>query len=355
MSHCEILPKCSPRKLACQRPNAWVIFMMAHSKDRQTVSNAGILNKGISFKAKARKYRSLARSDGVLCLDRDGDAVRRSDNLSLCTVYRQMRNIVFPDDLVLPQGSAETQAWATSVVSGKPKRYNKIYGFSAGRIRRPRGDLLSRDVRSVRDRTWLNDEVINRFMSLLWPLCSARQTIIIDTQVTAPHTQGSRLAQQGQRVIDAAIAFCNMTDVKVKFTLFPYNLNEDHWFLVLYDHEKHAWQSLDSFNGDHGDLIRAQFHKPLMKTKPASVDARGRGFSYSVTRVPQQPDFFQCGIWTCLLALCLLTNHKLPERAFSHPRTFAMRGRLFIAKTMHTNSLSLIRDPAVDLQSVVMT
>lgn len=370
MSHCEELPRCAARKLACQRPNAWVIFMMAHSKVRQSLGNAQILDKNASFRAKARKYKSLVRVDAVLCLDRDGNEVRRSDNLALCAVYRQMKGINFAasvpvpvpvaqppmTDLVLPPGDDETQAFATSVVTGTLTRFNKVYGFTGGQVRRPHGDLPIRDVKSVHDRTWLTDEIINRFMSLLWPLCPATQTIIINTQVTAKHAQGSRLSQQGQRVITAARAACNMSaPQRVKFTLFPYNHNNNHWFLIMYDHTLHKWFSYDSSDGYHGDLINAEFHTHLMTTEPASSDpGNTKVFSYDKMPTPKQPDFFQCGIWMCLLTLCVVTRQVPPKLAFDRPSSYGRRGRMYIAKTMFTNNLSLVRDPGIDLQTVMV-
>lgn len=383
MSHCETLPKCASRKLKCQRPNSWTVFMMAHSRRLQTIENGPVVDKDAKLKVKAARYRELSMADAILFFDRDGHGARRTDNAMVCKVYRQLKNITFAPvlrtlppstastALVLPTGSAATISWADRAVvrlDDLPTHFNRVYGFSSGSVRRLRAETNVTDVKRLHmpvpggmiSESWFNDSIMNGFMSLLWSSCPARGAMILESQVFASNVKGGATFEQarGLNIIKNARSACGMaasnSGPSVRVTLFPYNLGSCHWILMAFDHTIQSWHSYDSYGGHHASVAR-RFHAHLFRNMNLPKPLK---FEYKKKEIPQQNDAFQCGVWTCMSALCLVTNKHFPKHAFSTSASttaasaYSMAARIYIAKTMFTNSITLVVPPNTDLQSI---
>lgn len=376
MSDCRELPKCSEWGDTCRRPNPWTLFMMAHSKVRQDPRNAHIISKDATMKAKSRKYKTLKLHNDVMCITEDDTDVRSSENESLCKMYREMKGIRFDvppappivdaalDELVLPVGSAPTRAWADRAVVGPrhPEFYNKVYGYTdvAG-VLTPLTSLSQyvgvdgvAMMDRIQNRRWLNDEILNSFLSLCMSRCGERRVVVYNSHVfsttTAPvdMTKAADRAKQ-DRIATKAKRVCGIpVDVDVRFSLIPFNVSNVHWILMVYDHVLETWYSCDSCNVNRRDIAE-RYHTRLMTM--SRRDPR-QPFKYDILNMPGQRDEFQCGVWTCMFALCIVTGCKFPHTAYADSTAYGMACRTYIAKTMTTNSLTLVKAPGMDLEAV---
>lgn len=406
MSNCDALPKCAARNQSCQRPNSWNIFLMAHSSRGQTAQNTSIVEKSANIKAKARVYKHLKETQSPLFRDTGNRGVVSGDNVALCRMYRQLKKIEFPVVPVVPvvqvvpvvpvvpvvlvvpvvplvpvvpvvpvayvpvvqsnlpplrlaRGDTETQQWARRLVTGDwPATYNKVYGFTMHRLDViPLEGMMIEHLKRLRHDggmgSWLSATIIDCFTSIVRQHSvsqpSPRRTFLLfessffmKGQVSIDTLPKARLMKKyGQTTVSCGLSAGELPQV----SLFPYNLSGNHWILMVYDHVATSWYSYDSLGGDHY-AVAANYHKHMM-----DMMALRDAFSYKRQDVPYQTDGYQCGVWTCIFAMCTMTGTRLPDRATSDPSAYSESARLYIAKTMHTNTVSLVRDPDVDLRT----
>lgn len=76
-------------------------------------------------------------------------------------------------------------------------------------------------------------------------------------------------------------------------------------------------------------------------------------YLYEKVTVPKQDDGHQCGVWTCIHAMCIVQGNRLQDlRTAAQRRQYAHQARLYLAGVMRTNSLSLVPTAAVDMASM---
>lgn len=397
MSHCDALPKCAARKQSCQRPNPWNIFLMAHSAKSQTLENMPIVEKMAGIKAKSQVYRHLKEIGSPLCIDGNHQDVVSSDVVAMCVMYRQLKNIVFPPivptvpvvsivpivpivttivpivqaeltPLILAPGNNATNRWAKRLVDGNwPPTYNQVYGFvlcGHNFVVTPNDQMSTRSLMQMRSsggqESWIDATIIDGFTTIVLQHCRSllstpsqvvRPSVIYACDLLGTHRSAAiqylSLPRLKKQYLNArAAAGLRSSTALPHLSLFPFNLNQSHWILMAYDHIVKTWYSFDSYGGDHRG-VAAKYH-PYLLTMMDIHDV----FRYTRLTVPRQNDFYQCGVWMCMYAMCALTGTRLPDVATSHPSAFSELARLYIAKTMHTNTVNLIIDPTIDLSTV---
>lgn len=378
MSHCKKLPQCSPYKDLCRKPNAWLIFMMAHSRANQSDGNSKLLNKTWSLKKKVKTYWKCVEQDLPLCVDAHGFMIHASSNSSLCRMYRQLKNIQVVQIPVIRESTLpsfriedleetyEMTTWAEGAVKPDrptPAQFNRSYGFehqkarvyTDGRPSRVSGPVVSAaritlsTVKYLREGRWLNDDIINGFMSLMWSYCNKRKVIVYSSTDFGQGRYNINRFTDTQRIAlyEAAKTSCGLTS-EPKLTVIPYNIENVHWILLTYDHVLNIWHSFDSFNSDQY-AVASSYHDSLMSMMGFDEPPP---FRYKQQMMPQQRDGYQCGVWTCMAGLCAVLGRRLPAEAFKKGQAsdYSAKARLFIAKTMYSNSITLTKDPQENLR-----
>jgi hypothetical protein len=167
--------------------------------------------------------------------------------------------------------------------------------------------------------TWLVDEVINYYMSLLNDL----HWYIIDLTYPGrcPYALKSffltLLCSDGRYNINRVV---NWTLPEYDITAYshivcPLNINNVHWALIYADFEKVTIYFLDSLRCTDATHYMLCFRQYLIDIHIGT---------YGVENIPQwkleyvhncaqQQNSYDCGIFACMFAYCIMTGHSIPD------------------------------------------
>lgn len=165
-------------------------------------------------------------------------------------------------------------------------------------------DIRRRDMHTLADGRWLNDEVINFYMSLLMerareeeglPRVYAFCTFFFPKLIAANHAG----VQRWTRAIDI---------FSFDILLVPVHL-DTHWCLMAVDFRERSFAYYDSV-GLPAEMSRSHFLAMYNYLVEESWRRRGRGIDWNdwtarVTEVPRQRNGDDCGVFTCQYAECL--------------------------------------------------
>lgn len=319
------------------------------------------------MKNRGRTYRGRKQRAVAVFRDDQGDSVKADDTGALCSFYRRYHGVSsVPVDstisaslpvLQLPKPKGDVvDLWADKVMNGQLTDEGDVYVTSYGHIVTHDAILDNpleyRDYERLKAGEWLNDRIITGFLSLLRPECVKQQIVVLGTQFKDATIRAGRAAKNFQ-------ATCGQYGVPVgrspTHILIPCNMEGTHWFLVMYRYADEKWLIADSFNEDRFGVVQVLHQK--LRNAGADVPESLARSDCTQLAMPRQRDSFQCGVWTCMYAWCLITGKRLPVSHGSNMKDiseFAHQARLYIIKTIRTNSLDLIyrRPDAVSLAKV---
>ncbi|GFH57121.1 hypothetical protein CTEN210_13597 [Chaetoceros tenuissimus] len=161
---------------------------------------------------------------------------------------------------------------------------------SFGSVKKPHPYVESKALDTLQPGKWLSSDIINYFYEYIQFLdrMDKQETLIFDSSFYQ-----QLLGTNPQRFRNLERLCINSNISKYKYVLIPCNLNENHWILTRFIMEKRIIEFYDSFNEKHEDLFLEL--KKLMKS------VTGHDFNFQYERViPQQSNFVDCGIYTCL-------------------------------------------------------
>lgn len=258
------------------------------------------------------------------------------------TLQKCSRPLNKPSTIVLPPGSRSAEKWARVATSKtrSPSHYNEVYGYvcqwdsrkSSSNRRKPAKRMNYSTLQRIRDGDWLNDEIINGFLSLPITDCERNNVLVLSSSDMRAVESFGR--ERRMRLFAQSKICSNLVDVRK--TIFPHNVGNNHWILLTYDHSLNVWLTFDSIDAIHGNTAK-KYHLILMDMMgyvppfPEFVHQKGD--------IPKHIDDYQCGVWTCIAGLCVITGHVFPEN--TEPYAFAREARKFIAMTMYTNNITL--------------
>lgn len=371
MQICPTVPKCAPRKKdKCIKPNPWLIFLMAYSdKALENIpQNNPFGDRSYSLSEKAEVYKNRVENNLPLCVDKNKKPVLASVNSTLCKMYRDLHHlkihttiandhVVHLKEFKFPKGSSETLAWALKAVgTTKPKYFNRTYGYyykpnkrdSVGGVFIAKKRISFDTILRLSKTCWLNDEIINGFLSLLWGKCNKTRTLIWSSLSfgAGDNSINQYTSKKRKELLNQVKICCGLEGDEIQLSVIPYNISLVHWILMVYDHVRKSWHSYDSFNANHEEIAKS-YHTSFM-----NMIGETNVFAYSPKIMPQQKDMYQCGVWTCIAGLCAVMREKLPEHAFNQAKEYSESTRCYIAQTMQSNDIRLVEDNTVDLDRV---
>jgi sentrin-specific protease 1 len=177
-------------------------------------------------------------------------------------------------------------------------------------------DMTRSKFACLRERTWLNDEVINFYMSML----QERDDRLCQEQPgrSSSHYFNSffmsKLLEKGTYTFSNVRRWTKKFDVSSKDKIFlPVNISNTHWTLAVVYVRKKEIVYFDSMNGDGTRYLQALarwFREDVKDKKGVEVDTSEWALRNELN-VPQQQNGFDCGVFAVTFADFLSDNLPL--------------------------------------------
>lgn len=167
--------------------------------------------------------------------------------------------------------------------------------------------ITQRDLATLQEGGWLNDEVINFYLSLLMERCSDKATALKVYSFSTffyPKLRGGGSGQAGGHA--AVKRWTKAVDLFLyDLILVPLHLGV-HWAMAVIDFKSRTVKSYDSMGQRHDDICT----QLLLYLKEEHKAKKGREFdgtkwtigSLRATEIPQQKNGSDCGVFACKYA-----------------------------------------------------
>lgn len=172
------------------------------------------------------------------------------------------------------------------------------------------------DLRTLRDGQWLNDNIIDFYLSMIserskesngqLPACFAFSTHFFSTLQTRGYSGVARWAKR--KGIDVT---------KQDFIFVPINRHNTHWCLAVINNRDMRFEFYDSMNGAGStalDLLRDYMYSQTKSTYPDSnLDEMGydKYDMCSTLQCPQQKNSFDCGVFVSKMVEVISRNKDI--------------------------------------------
>ena len=171
-----------------------------------------------------------------------------------------------------------------------------------------RMDITQSDLNRLTGLNWLNDEIVNFYMSMIverskendrWPKVYAFSTYFYPKIMHHGHTSVARWTQ-------------NVDLFSYDLLLVPVHLGS-HWCLAVVDFERSSVYYYDSMGGENLACLEALCEYLRME----HLDKKGRPYSTDglqmvvMKEIPQQSNSSDCGIFSCQYAECIARRAKI--------------------------------------------
>jgi sentrin-specific protease 1 len=168
-------------------------------------------------------------------------------------------------------------------------------------INKYRIDITSRDLFTLSDRHWLNDNVIDFYLQLVKDDVNAMGHSKVHVFSTYFYTT---LSQQGYQGVRKWAKRAKINVAEMDYIFVPVNLNQAHWALAVIDNIEGKFMYVDSLFGD-GTTILARLVDYMERETSANLSptADPRNFEgYTIeprVECPNQQNGYDCGVFTC--------------------------------------------------------
>lgn len=178
-------------------------------------------------------------------------------------------------------------------------------------------DITARDFLTLKDCKWLNDNIIDFYLSMVAESvngydCKEHQqkvhiftTHFFTTLKSKGYTGVKRWAKRAK--VDVS---------KLKYLIVPVNFNQSHWALAVVDNVLKKFIYIDSLNGTGRDVLMKLMD--YMSQETERIYGKGmNGNDYTLYEMnseavgPKQENSFDCGVFTCTGAACIANGMPL--------------------------------------------
>jgi len=218
-------------------------------------------------------------------------------------------------------------------------------------------NLLVKDVRTLKPRQWLNDEVINFYLALLLDQNERHvaESVVSGTRhprIQVFPTSGTHFMEvlgKTREKYDYKKVKKWFPRLKKKWSeidkfLIPTNVHGTHWILIVINIQERRVEALDSLGGDHMEMIknvRRYVEDDMTERIAQSGSGQSNKVSSSVRVVldwqcvnyhqkfrdlPQQKNSYDCGVFTLMFGEMISRN--LPINSFQQDDILALRCRI---------------------------
>ncbi|KAG7886411.1 hypothetical protein KL938_000064 [Ogataea parapolymorpha] len=164
-------------------------------------------------------------------------------------------------------------------------------------------DIYTRDLKTLCDRKWLNDNVIDFYMSLINERAKSHPTTLPQIHIFSTHFY-SNLSTRGYNSVRRWTKRAKVDVTKLDYIFVPINLNQSHWALGVINNKEKAFQYYDSLYGSGDDILYNLEDYMVNETKKLYGDSMN-GIDYSLydhfdsMKTPKQENGFDCGVFMC--------------------------------------------------------
>lgn len=207
--------------------------------------------------------------------------------------------------------------------------------------------IYVRDLRTLRHGSWLNDSVIDFYLSMITAR-SQQQQQQQQQSSTLPKVFSftthfySTLQNSGYQGVRKWAKRKQINVTQTDYIFVPINRNNSHWCLAVINNKAQSFEFYDSMNGS-GHQALAHL-KEYMKLEAKNVDP---GFDVSIydgykmygnsVKCPQQQNAYDCGVFVCKFVEVLSREGSLDS--FSQKHMPYIRERM-VYEIIHTRLLS---------------
>ncbi|GAV29598.1 hypothetical protein PMKS-003099 [Pichia membranifaciens] len=173
--------------------------------------------------------------------------------------------------------------------------------------------ITSRDLLTLSDRHWLNDNVIDFYLQLVKDYVNERGISKIHVFSTFFYTT---LKSKGYTGVRKWAKRAKIDVSELDYIFVPVNLNQTHWALAVVDNVNERFEYIDSLFGDGSSILYLLLDYMTEETKKNHGDGmNGRDFAnYDMNgraEGPGQQNGFDCGVFTCTAVDYLARNREL--------------------------------------------
>lgn len=166
--------------------------------------------------------------------------------------------------------------------------------------------ITSRDLQTLSDRHWLNDNVIDFYLQLVKKFINTTTDSQIHVFSTFFYTT---LREKGYAGVKKWAKRAKVDVSKQDLIIIPINLNQTHWALSIIDNNSQKIQYFDSLAGDGTSILYDLQNYMISETGNSS-----RYEMYDIVGLsdcPNQQNGFDCGVFTCTAAAYIARGKDL--------------------------------------------
>lgn len=173
--------------------------------------------------------------------------------------------------------------------------------------------ITSRDLLTLSDRHWLNDNVIDFYLQLVKDYVNGQGISKIHVFSTFFYTT---LKSKGYTGVRKWAKRAKVDVSELDYIFVPVNLNQTHWALAVVDNVNERFEYIDSLYGDGSSILHLLLDYMTEETKKNHGDGmNGRDYvTYDINgraEGPGQQNGFDCGVFTCTAVDYLSRNREL--------------------------------------------
>lgn len=169
-------------------------------------------------------------------------------------------------------------------------------------------EMTRKNIACLRDRQWLNDEVINFYMAMLLER-DERLSAGLPGRLTSHFFNSffvAKLLEQDRYTYSNVRRWTKKFDITTKDKIFcPVNVHNTHWTMAVVYMQKREIHYYDSMSGSGHDYLQALkkwVFDDVKDKKGVELDMSGWKLVSRQPDVPQQHNGFDCGVFTITFA-----------------------------------------------------
>jgi Ulp1 family protease len=173
--------------------------------------------------------------------------------------------------------------------------------------------ITSRDLFTLSDRHWLNDNIIDFYLQLIKEFVNGKGISKIHVFSTFFYTT---LKDKGYNGVKKWAKRAKVDVSELDYIFVPVNLNQSHWALAVIDNVNEKFAYIDSLFGDGTDILFMLLDYMIEETKKNngnSINVKNYN-NYDIigqSDGPNQQNGFDCGVFTCTAVDYIARNREL--------------------------------------------
>ena len=183
-------------------------------------------------------------------------------------------------------------------------------------------DVSVSDIRTLADGKWLNDNVIDFYLTLVTERCKNENFKGPKSFVFSTHFFSTMEGPKGYKGVERWAKRKNVDVTKMDYIFVPINRNNVHWCLAVINNKERKFQFYDSMGGGGApalSLLRLYMiseSERLFSNDPG-MQEKYRRMYYEDFEIcdriecPQQENSYDCGVFTCKAVEVLSRGRKL--------------------------------------------